>query len=86
MSADQQIEALRLQAVNRLAFARKQEPELHNASNEARLDLAAAIIAMDEAEDQVPGHHNLEEQAQVNAALQRYGQALADLLRGEASS
>ena len=71
-----------VQAVSRLAFARKQHPDLIKSEAKARVQLAAAIIAMDEAAD-VPGRHNLQEQASVNVALQVYGQTLADLLRGE---
>jgi len=78
------VEARRVQATARLAFARETHPELYRASAAARLDLAAAIIAMDEAED-IPGRHNLQEQADVEQALRAYGQALADLIRGEAA-
>lgn len=76
--------ACRVQALFRLAMARESHPELHRAMASARIDLAAAIIAMDEAED-IPGRHNLHEQAAVNEALAAYGQALADLIRGEKS-
>lgn len=72
----------RLTATLRLTFARQTHPDLARSEAEARLDLAAAILAMDEAEDQ-PGRHNLVEQQAVNDALRAYGQALADLLRGE---
>lgn len=74
----------RIGAVARLAFARKQNPDLVRAEAAARVDLAAAIMAMDEAED-IPGRHNLNEQVAVEAALRAYGHALADLIRGEAS-
>lgn len=79
-------ESMRVGAIYRLAFARKQHPELGRALAEAQLDVAAAIMAMDEAEDQVPVHHNLHEQVAVEAALKGYGQALADLIRGESAS
>lgn len=78
------VEARRVQATARLAFAREMHPDLYHETAAARLDLAAAIIAMDEAED-VPGRHNLQEQADVEQALRAYGQALADLIRGEAA-
>ena len=78
-------EAYRVQATYRLAFARGTHPELHRAMADARLDLAAAIIQMDEAGD-VPGRHNLQEQAAVEHALRAFGQAFADLIRGEAAS
>lgn len=78
-------EMARVGAVSRLAFARKQHPELVKAEAQARVNLAAAIMAMDEAADQ-PGRHNLFEQAAVETALQEFGRALADLVRGEADS
>ena len=78
-------EMARVGAVSRLAFARKQNPELVKAEAQARVNLAAAILAMDEAADQ-PGRHNLFEQAAVEIALQEFGRALADLVRGEADS
>lgn len=71
-----------LAATVRLAFARKQHPLLVRDEATARVKLAAAIIAMDEASDQ-PGRHNLAEQAVVNEALTEYGDALAKLIRGE---
>lgn len=77
-------DALRVQAISQLAFAREQYPDLGRAEASARLDLAAAIIAMDEAED-VPGRHNLQQQLNVNNALHAYGQAIADLIRGEST-
>lgn len=79
------VDAGRVQAIVRLAFARMQHPELSRREAEARLDLAAAIIAMDEAEDRV-GRHNLHEQAAVNSAQLALGEAIADLIRGEADS
>lgn len=84
-SLDLGIEARRVQATARLAFARETHPELHRALASARLDLAVAIIAMDETED-IPGRHNLQEQAAVNSALLAFGQAMADLIRGEEGS
>lgn len=76
------IEARRVQAISRLAFAREQHPDLGRREASARLDLAAAIIAMDEVED-IPGRHNLQEQVAVEDALRAFGQAIADLIRGE---
>lgn len=72
----------RVSAMNRLAFARAQNRDLLQWESDARIDLAAAIMAMDEAEDR-PGRHNLVEQQAVNDALVAYGNALADLIRGE---
>lgn len=83
-ATDPDVEAARVGAVFRLATAGEQHPALKRAASNARLDFTAAVMAMDEAEG-VPGRHNLKEQADVNAALQAYGQALADLIRGEAS-
>lgn len=75
----------RIRAVARLGMMRDRHPELRAAEADARLALAAAIIAWDEAEQaQVPGRHTLHEQAAVNQASTAYAQALADLLRGEA--
>lgn len=76
-------EVAKVQAVSRLSFARMTFPELRKAEAKARLVLAAAIIAMDDT-DGVPGRHNLYEQELVNTALTEYGQALANLIRGEA--
>lgn len=77
-------EAARIAAVARLAFARKQHPELGRAEAAARTQLAATIMTMDEA-DEAPGVHSLNEQAAVEHAKNAYSQALADLLRGEAA-
>lgn len=81
----QEQEAARVGATFRLAFAAKQHPELKRAEAEARLDLAAAIMAMDEA-DGDPMRHSLQEQAEVEAATDTYADALANLLRGEADA
>ena len=79
------IEMSRIGAMSRLAFARKQSPELVRAEAQARVDLAAAIMAMDEAEG-IPGRHNFIEQANVEIASRKLLFALADLIRGEADS
>lgn len=78
-------EAARVGATARLAFARQQHPELVRAEAQARLDLAAAIMAMDDAAD-LPGRHNFNEQVAVEQAKDHYAAALADLVRGEAAS
>jgi hypothetical protein len=78
------IETARVGAIMRLAFARKQYPELIRAEAATRVNLAAAIMTMDESDD-LPGRHNLHEQMAVEVATRAYGQALADLIRGEAS-
>lgn len=78
-------EAAVVVATYRLAMHREQYPGLKRVESTARLYLAAAIIAMDEAENQ-PGRHSLQEQAEVERAKDAYAQALADLLRGESGS
>lgn len=75
-------DAAHVAAVARLAFARKQHPVLVREEAAARVGLAAAIMAMDEAAE-VPGHHNLVEQVAVEQAKDRYVLALANLVRGE---
>lgn len=71
------------QAVYRLAMMRMQYPELGRAEAVAKLALAAAITAWDEAEAASdPGRHTLFEQAAVESAKDAYAQALANLLRG----
>lgn len=79
---DLSVEGARVVAVAQLEFARKKYPELSRAAATARLDLVAAIIAMDEAED-IPGRHNLNEQLAVETALRDYGNAVAALIRGD---
>lgn len=78
-------EATAVAATYRLAMHREQYPGLKRVESTARLYLAAAIIAMDEAENQ-PGRHSLQEQAEVERAKDAYAKALADLLRGENGS
>lgn len=84
-----EIELSRVGAVHRLAFAREQHPELVRAEARARLDLAAAIMGMDEVDERIESGeklHSLQQQAAVELATQRYQQALADLVRGESSA
>lgn len=83
------VEAGRVGATYRMATMRERHAELGRAEAQARADLAAAIIAMDEAcerAEREPWMHSLREQAAVELAKTRYAQALADLLRGEAQS
>lgn len=77
-------EADRLAAIVTLSCAAECHPRLRRAERSARLDLAAAITAMDEAERTTAT--SLAEQAAVEMALHAYGQALADLLRGDTSA
>jgi len=72
-------------AIFRMSMMRTSHPELGHAEAKARVRLAAAIIAMDEAEAQ-PERHSLTEQAEVEAAKNEYAQALANLLRGDECS
>lgn len=84
----------RVSAVYALGMARHRHKDLSLAETTAKLKLVDAIITMDaamarEAEEILghvnPRHHSLAEQAAVNVAIKDYGQAMADLLRGEAS-
>ena len=84
-------EAARVGAVFRLMMMRERHPDLGRREAEARLELAAAIIAMDEADEAaaavtqgMPQRHTLHEQAAVERAKNAYAQALADLVRGDA--
>lgn len=79
-------EAARANATMRLAFARIAAKDLGRAEAQARLDLAATIIALDEAEALADENqtHTLHEQLAVETAKNDYAQALADLLRREA--
>ena len=76
-------EAARVNATMRLAFSRIAAKDLGRAEAQARLDLAAAIIALDEAEALADENqtHTLHEQLAVETAKNDYAQALADLLR-----
>lgn len=74
-------EAAVIAATARLTFARRQHPGLKAAEARARLALAAAVMAMDEAFDS--GSAAIAEQFAVEEAKDEYAQALADLIRGE---
>ncbi|MDO5865179.1 MULTISPECIES: hypothetical protein [Paenarthrobacter] len=85
---DLDAEAQRVAAVHRLATSKAFHPELRRAEAQARVQLAAAVMAMDEVEDRIAGGekiHSLHEQAAVERAKDAYAQALADLVRGESS-
>lgn len=73
----------RVNATYRLSILSQRHPQLQRAAARARLDFVAAVIATGDA-DGVPGRHNLQEQADVEQKLRVYGQALADMVRGEA--
>lgn len=79
-------EAGRIDAVHRLAMARKIHPELGRSEAQARVSLAVAILAMDEVDERIANGekiHSLQEQANIELASRAYQQALANLLRGE---
>ncbi|MFF8917485.1 hypothetical protein ACF08M_30295 [Streptomyces sp. NPDC015032] len=64
----------------------ERHPELKRRVADARLELAAAILAMDAVEERIQAGekiHSLQEQAAVELAKNAYAQTLADLLRGE---
>ena len=69
-----------VQAVSRLAFARKQYPALKDKEAAARVELARSILEVYEAVETGPA---IGEQAQVEIAIRGYAEALADLIRGE---
>ncbi|MEW1881876.1 MULTISPECIES: hypothetical protein [Nocardiaceae] len=83
MSSQPEGEGL-IQATFRLAMHSKSCPDLKRAEAQARLRLASAIIALDDAHlsDE---RHTFMEQAAVENALGEYGNALASLLRKEHS-
>lgn len=76
-------------AVARLASARQVRPELKTREAEARVELAAAIMTMDEIRDEDDdsdeGDFNpllMLAEIEVETLKNTYAQALADLLRG----
>ncbi|MFF1880219.1 hypothetical protein ACFVVC_01955 [Pseudarthrobacter sp. NPDC058196] len=82
-------EAQRVAAVHRLAMSKAFHPDLRRAEAQARVQLAAAVMAMDEVEDRIAAGekiHSLYEQAAVERAKEAYAQALADLVRGQSST
>ena len=87
-ATDPEAEAQRVAAVHRLGISKAFHPELRRAEAQARVQLAAAVMAMDEVEDRIAAGekiHSLYEQAAVERAKDAYAQALADLVRGESS-
>lgn len=73
---------MNVQAVYRLAVMRERFPDLHQAEATARHDLAGAIMDWDEVQEQDPAS-SIPQGVKVEQALAAYGQALANLLRGE---
>lgn len=79
-------EEQKVAAVHRLSVMSERHPELKRRVADARLELAAAILAMDAVEERIQAGekiHSLQEQAAVELAKNAHAQALADLLRGE---
>ena len=75
-----------LNATMVLAQRSSTHPQLRRAEAQARVELAAAILVWDAAElakSEDLSVHTLNEQQAVNTALQKYGEALANYLRGE---
>ena len=80
-------EERKVDATHRLAMNKIACPDLVEAEAQARLTLTAAIIALDEVEEQIfSGEpiHSLHEQMLVEEAKNAYAQALANLLRRQA--
>jgi multidrug resistance efflux pump len=76
----------RLATANRLAILKLQYRDLAQVEESARLEVAAAIEAIDESEGDA-NRGDLEWlKADLDTALKNYGTAMADLIRGEASS
>lgn len=86
-SAEERAQELaQVDAVHRLAKAKMVHPALGRAEAQARVRLAAAIIAMDAVDERIANGesiHSLQEQAGVELAGRAHQQALANLLRGE---
>lgn len=79
-------EEQKVAAVHRLSVMSERHPELKRRVADARLELAAAILAMDAVEERIQAGekiHSVQEQAAVELAKNAHAQALADLLRGE---
>lgn len=79
-------EEQKVAAVHRLSVMSERHPELKRRVADARLELAAAILAMDAVEERIQAGekiHSFQEQAAVELAKNAHAQALADLLRGE---
>ncbi|MGW3202293.1 hypothetical protein ACWDBD_48970 [Streptomyces sp. NPDC001118] len=79
-------EEQKVAAVHRLSVMSERHPELKRRAADARLELAAVILAMDAVDERIQAGekiHSLQEQAAVESAKNAHAQALADLLRGE---
>ncbi|MCX4405943.1 MULTISPECIES: hypothetical protein [unclassified Streptomyces] len=79
-------EEQKVAAVHRLSVMSERHPELARRVADARLELGAAILAMDAVDERIQAGeeiHSLQEQAAVELAKNAHAQAFADLLRGE---
>lgn len=79
-------EEQKVDATHRLAMNKIACPDLVEAEAEARVRLAAAIIALDDIEERISfgePMHSLYEQMLVEQAKDEYAQTLANLLRRE---
>ncbi|MFB7594631.1 hypothetical protein [Streptomyces sp. NPDC056160] len=79
-------EEQKVAAVHRLSVMSEQHPERKRRVADARLELVAAILAMDAVEARIQAGekiYSFQEQAAVELAKNARAQALADLLRGE---
>ncbi|MER6367104.1 hypothetical protein ABT255_01775 [Streptomyces mirabilis] len=79
-------EEQKVAAVHRLSVMSERHPELKRRVADTRLELAAAILAMDAVDERIQEGekiHSLQEQAAVDQAKNAHARALADLLRGE---
>ncbi|MFE6939597.1 hypothetical protein [Streptomyces chartreusis] len=79
-------EEQKIDAAHRLGLMSEQHPELKRRVADARLELAAVILAMDAVDERIQAGekiHSVQEQAAVEQAKNAHAQALADLLRGE---
>lgn len=80
---------MRLSARNRMTVARTTHPELHQAEVDARIDLGAAMLLLEEADELVDAgkrEHSLDEQLEVQDATRRHSAALRRLLLGVENS
>ena len=80
--------AAQISAVFCLATQDRLHPGLRRAETQARLALAAAIMAFDQRLEACGDDlsHTLHEQAAIEEAKTAYAQALADLVRGETAA
>lgn len=79
-------EEQKIDAVHRQGVMSERHPELKRRVADARLELAAVILAMDAVDERIQAGekiHSLQEQTAVEQAKNAHAQALADLLRGE---